>query len=267
MSEARYWNGVSDAWQATDRDHLWRGLSDALHLRLLRAWGLLPARGVVLKTDLFDEAATGRLGRALAAQASPLLGMDLSLRTVQAAARQAPQAALLVADVRALPLASGSVNTIISNSTLDHLSDVAQIHAALVELARVLADEGTLLVTLDNPQHPLLWLRQRLPWKVLHGLGLVPYRLGPTLSLAELSAACRSAGLTVAQTGAIVHGPRVLAVQVGRLLHRVGVRASPAYERAFAAWEGLARWPTRLATGRFVAVLALKALAGLPREA
>lgn len=253
-----YWDQVADAWRASDRDQLWRSLSDAIHLHLLDEWAAWPVGAVALKTDLFDEAASGRLGRELAARATLLVGMDLSPYTAQAAARRAPQAALLVADVRSLPLADSVVDAIISNSTLDHLDSGAEIRATLLELTRVLADGGSLLVTLDNPQQPLVWLRQRLPWTLLHRLRLAPYRYGPTLALAELTAACRCAGLTVVETGALVHCPRVLAIWIGRALHRLGVRHSAGYERLFLLWERLGRWPTRLATGRFVAVLARK---------
>lgn len=258
MSAMRYWDRIADAWRASHRDQLWRSLSDAIHLRLLDEWAAWPVGGVVLKTDLFDEAASGRLGRELACRAALLVGMDLSPHTAQAAARQAPQAALLVADVRSLPLADSVMDAIISNSTLDHLDSAAQIRATLLELARVLVDGGRLLVTLDNPQQPIIWLRQRLPWRLLHRLGLAPYRYGPTLPLAELMAACRCAGLTVVETGALVHCPRVLAIWIGRVLRRLGVRHSAAYERIFLSWERLGHWPTRLATGRFVAVMAHK---------
>ena len=258
MSEAAYWDDVAVAWQRADRDHLWRTASDALHIRLLRDWGLLPAHGAVLKTDLFDEAAVGGLGRALAADAALFVGLDISLQTARAALAHLGSGAVLVADVRALPLAAASVDLIVSDSTLDHLSSATAIEAAIVGLARTLRPGGRLLATLDNPQHPVLWLRQRLSWRWLHRLGLVPYQVGATLSLRQLEAACRAAGLSVTRSGTLMHGPRVLAVWLGKLLRRASPQVQRAYARLMLRFECLGRLPGRLATGRFVAVLATK---------
>lgn len=258
MSRAQYWEGVAQEWRQTDRDRLWRSVSDAIHLRLLRAWGVLPAQGLVLKTDLFDEAATGALGRALAAGSQRLVGIDVSPTTARAAHAHLPGAAVLVADVQAVPFAEGSLDLIISDSTLDHFPDSSAIQATLVHLARLLRPGGKLWVTLDNPQHPVLWLRQRLPWVWLHRLGLVPYQLGATLSLTELAAVCGNVGLTVERAGVFMHCPRVLAVWLGRLLQHVPEGIQRAYQRAMLALECLSTWPGRQVSGRFVAVLAVK---------
>jgi len=258
MSRAHYWEGVAQEWRRTDRDQLWRSASDAIHLHLLRAWGVLPARGLVLKTDLFDEAATGALGQALAAESRQLVGIDISATTAHAAATHLPGVAVLVADVQALPLAEGSLDLIVSDSTLDHLPDARAIAATLAHLAGLLRPGGKLWVTLDNPQHPVLWLRQHLPWGWLHRLGLVPYRLGATLSLTELGAACREVGLDTERTGAFMHCPRVLAVWLGRLLQHAPTGIQHAYQGALLAHERLSSWPGQRFTGRFVAVLAVK---------
>jgi hypothetical protein len=58
---------------------------------------------------------------------------------------------------------------------------------------------------------------------------------------------------------AIVHCPRVLAVLAGNLLDRVGsAQAKRRYTRLIARFEGLAKLPTRYASGHFVAALAVK---------
>jgi len=257
LPSALYWESVGDTWQALGRDRLWRHASDDLHLQLLRGWDVDTQVGVTLKTDLFDEAATGELGGALVAEAGHLIGIDTAMNTVRAAARRLPTASLLVADVRALPIAPGALDLIVSNSTLDHLARQEEIVTAIRGLAAALAPGGHDLLTLDNPQHPLLWLRARASW--LQRVGLVPYRTGPTLSQAALVQACQGAGLTVLHTGTLCHCPRVLAVWVGRLLERRSAATQQAYRRAVLAFERLAAWPTHLITGRFVAVLACTA--------
>jgi len=257
MNSPAYWEGVACAWQARWRDRLWRSVSDAQHLLLLRRWGVDTHVCYALKTDLFDEAATGALGQALAADATCLLGIDLAMTTVRAAAQRLRPGSLLVADVRALPLASDSIGLVVSNSTLDHLDTPEEIMSAIRELARVLAADGHLLVTLDNPQHPLLWLRARTPW-LGRRLGLVPYSTGATLSMSALARACADAKLTVIASGTLCHSPRVLAVWVGRFLKSRSRVAQRAYHRALLAFERLAQWPTHLLTGRYVAVLATK---------
>jgi len=255
-SNAAYWDSVADEWRDPARGRLWRKLSDAIYIRAMENWQLLPTTGTVLKTDLFDEALAGDLGRALAAKARLFIGLDVSVRTISAAMSHVPTLAAIVADVRALPVAEGTIDLLVSGSTLDHLQTPDEICLAIVALGRALAPAGRLIVTLDNPQHPLLWLRQRLPWRWLRRLRLVPYQVGATLSLAELAAACRQAGLIVERQGTWMHCPRVLAVWLGQLLNSANSGLQAVFIRSIVLFERLANWPTHLVTGRFVAVLA-----------
>lgn len=224
------------------------------HLNLVRRWSGARARGRVLKTDLFEEALgpdafltdlDGRL----------VVGMDISpTLTREARGRDGEaRARYLAADVRHLPFADGSFDLILSPSTLDHFTDPADLPRSLRELARVLAPDGALIVTLDNRQNifdPVLRLAIRL--------GRVPYAIGRAYTVGELRAALTAAGLTVRETTAILHNPRLVATGAVALANRLGwpplVRL---VRRALTTAQRLegTRWQYR--TGSFVAALAV----------
>ena len=87
--------------------------------------------------------------------------------------------------------------------------------AALRELRRVLAAGGTLVVSLDNLANPLVAVRNALPFRWLHGIGLVPHYVGATCRPRELQRLLAGAGFDVNATTAIMHVPRVIALAVG----------------------------------------------------
>ncbi|MBK7977395.1 MAG: methyltransferase domain-containing protein [Deltaproteobacteria bacterium] len=95
--------------------------------------------------------------------ASRLVGVDLSVPALACARERAPQppapgtarARYLAADVTALPVASRSVDVVVSFETIEHVADV---DAYLAELTRVLKDDGT--VTLSTPNR-----RFSSPWR------------------------------------------------------------------------------------------------------
>lgn len=189
------------------------------HFDLVRRWGGLPASGRVLKTDLFEEATGPDAFLAdLARGGATAVGMDLSPAVVRRArARYGDAHRYVVSDVRRLPFAPGSFALIVSPSTLDHFADPDDLGRALRELVRMLAPGGRLIVTLDNRQNvldPLLRLATRL--------GMTPYRLGRSYSIAELTAELERAGVRVEGTTAILHNPRLLAVAGVRLTRRLG---------------------------------------------
>ena len=63
-------------------------------------------------------------------------------------------------------------------------------------------------------------MRNRLPYRLLKRLGVIPYYMGVTLSRAELVRALESIGFKVADSTVIVHSPRVLAIWAGSFLGR-----------------------------------------------
>lgn len=212
----------------------------------------------MLKTDLFEEAVSAH--HPLLDLGEQAMGIDLSLRTARFARRRAPSAArsrLLVADLRALPLASNSLPGILSGSSLDHFSERPHLVEGLRELARVLAPGGTLLLTLDNPHNPVVWLRNRLPFGLLERLGFVPYFVGVTLTRAEAERELAAAGLRVVERRAVAHAPRVPAIWAAKAVAWLGLGEEPLV--AFlVAFERLAGWPTRFLTGYYLAFRAIK---------
>jgi SAM-dependent methyltransferase len=74
-------------------------------------------------------------------------------------------------DVRKLEFADGWFDLIFSNSTLDHFATRAEIVESIAGFARLLAPGGYLLITLDNPQNPVVWCRNLLPQRPLEAAG------------------------------------------------------------------------------------------------
>ena len=110
---AKYWDRVATAWLGRG-ESTWRRYCDGLHGELLRCfweeWGRAKGLGIVLKTDLFDEAVgEGLVGGEgpLAGTGTRIVGVDISPEIVQKAAERNPQLEAVVADVRQLPFATG----------------------------------------------------------------------------------------------------------------------------------------------------------------
>lgn len=242
-SRASYWGQVADRL-GPGVPPSWRHYSDAVNARLVSQW--LPGdTGRCLKTDLFDEAFTGGF---LPPAAGRTFGVDVSRAIAGRARERRPDLLPVATDVRQLPFRDRTFDTVISTSTLDHFEDESQIPRSLRELHRVLTPSGRLLVTLDNPHHPIVALRSRGAglWQ---RLGLIPYEMGPSLSASGLRQALESVGFTVEHAGATQHVPRLLLTALGRQAHVALIHAAMRL-------EGLDRLPTRYLTGQFVCALA-----------
>lgn len=263
-----HWNAVADEW-TVPQPRLWRAHSDAVNSLLLARW--LPEKRVarLLKTDLFDEAVSAGLFHSLDRAARQVVGIDVSQPINAAAAAQYPSLDTVLSDVRALAFADGTFDVVASISTLDHFRSDAEVEHALREIARVMRPGGTLVITVDNLGNPLVALRNRLPFRVVHWLGLVPYFVGRTYTVCDLEAILRSVAFDVEDRCALVHAPRVLAAAAARAIDRSGSeRLRAAFLRGLMAWERLDLLPTRFATGHFVAVRAVKRPAlGVARQA
>ena len=232
-----YWDEVAaqddalpDGWRRHARD---------AHLALFSRWVGVPS-GRWLKTDLFEERQPTRaLLREL--RSARWVGADVSRATVQASGIQPA----VTADVRCLPFADGAFDGVLSTSTLDHFADASSIEVALVELRRVTASGGHLVLTLDNPQNPLVRVRNALPHGIARRTGLVPFAVGATLGLDDGAAALARSGFDVVDATTLLHAPHV----VGTRLARNAVwerRALPWFDRAASTRAG--RY-----TGHFVA--------------
>jgi len=240
-------------------NQLWRAYSDAVNTAFLTRF--LPKRQIdcLLKTDLFDEALSDGLYPHLSHQARSVVGIDLSMPTVQTAGSRYPDLRALAADVRCLPFADNRFDVIISNSTLDHFKSRGEILASLRELNRVLRNGGQLLLTLDNLANPIVALRNALPFRLLNRIGLVPYYVGPTFGPRGLLRVLRQAGFDTQDVVALMHSPRAIAVALARLFEKY---ATPETHRRFLrfllGFEHLSRCPTRFVTGYYVAAHAKK---------
>ncbi|HEX7880939.1 MAG TPA: methyltransferase domain-containing protein, partial [Candidatus Eisenbacteria bacterium] len=109
-----HWQDVAGHWRDTLPERLWRAHADRVNADWLAA--RLPARPVttLLKTDLFDEAATGGLYPLLSRHARVVVGMDISSTTARGAGQRARGIAATCADARRLPFADGSFDVVVS---------------------------------------------------------------------------------------------------------------------------------------------------------
>ena len=255
-----YWDERALAGSAHFAFPLWRRYCDQLHSRWLLSWLEGRTFAKVLKTDLFDEALGDGLVDVLLSLSLPggeCHGVDISPVIVAQAQKRHPSLRVHCGDVRCLPLAADQFDLILSDSTLDHFEHPADLQAALAELHRVMAPGGLLAITLDNPQHPLLALRNRCTGAWMGRSAVLPYVVGHTLGLRQLSRALRGLGFGLLCDGHLMHAPRLLALHLSRLLPADGLMAR-GYLQALLGFECLARLPTAPFSGHFVAVLARK---------
>jgi SAM-dependent methyltransferase len=254
---ARYWEEAIHRVRDADPGGAWYPYMRRVYGALIRDW-MPAAGGALLKTDLFEEAVSPQ--HPMLDLGAGGIGVDLSLRTARFARRRqgtGRSSRLAVADLRALPLADGSLAGVLSGSSLDHFGERAELVAGLRELARVLAPGGTLLLTLDNPHNPVVWLRNRLPFALLERLGFVPYFVGVTLTRAEAERELAATGLRVVDRRVVAHAPRAPAIWLSRAMARLGT-SGERLTALLAACEALAALPTRRWTGYYLAFRAVK---------
>ena len=257
LKESQYWDAVGRVWKEDHPDSLWRAHSDAVNAALLERWLGDVRVERLLKTDAFDEACSQGLFRLLASRAKSVISIDISTATFIAAQARHPTLRGAVADVRRLPFDDGIFDVIVSNSTLDHFSSLAELEAALGELHRVLRPGGRLFLTLDNPLNPFVALRNALPFAWLNRFGLVPYFVGATCGPGRLRRMLQRAGFEANEVSAVLHCPRSLAVALARMM-TTGSTTSRRFLICLMAFERLARWPTRFLTGYYTAINATK---------
>ena len=253
------WEGFPGTYQAQGPQRLWRSHSDAVNEALVARWWPVGQIETLLKTDLFDEAVGEGLSPLLSSRATSVFYTDLSLEVHQMARRRHSSLHTVVADVRRLPFARDAFHGIVSNSTLDHFQFLDDLLASLKELFRVLRPGGQMILTFDNLTNPVILLRNRIPFRLLKRLKIVPYYVGVTLGPHQLEHLLKEDGFEVLEVDAIMHCPRVLAIMMARLLEKRGVLWTQRFFlRVLMAFEGLSRLPTRFLTGYFIAIKAVK---------
>ena len=166
---------------------------------------------------------------------------------------------MVCSDTRNIAFKSDFFDQIISNSTLDHFPFKKDIIVSLKELWRIMKPGGTLVITLDNPSNPVVFLRNLSPYRLLKLFGIIPFYMGVTLSKPQLIRALESSGFTVHGNTAIIHSPRILAIWTGYIVDRIGSERIKVYfHRVLRILERLEKFPMRYRTGYFVAVKAIK---------
>lgn len=251
-----YWDQILQAFHRPTPFDPWYAYMQRVYGRLVATW--LPASGLGLKTDLFEEAITPH--HVLGALGPGSIGIDWSWEIVQAARKRLGKAYhVVVADLRHLPLRTASLGRILAASSLDHFVDKRDIAVALTELARVLRPGGALVVTFDNPHNPVVSLRNRLPFAWLHRMGIVPYYVGATYDRAEAQRVLSSLGLQVRATSAVAHAPRAPAIWLATLAARLRrPDVCRLVEWLLDRCEAMERLPTRYRTGYYLALGAEK---------
>jgi SAM-dependent methyltransferase len=185
-----------------------------------------------------------------------VVGIDVSPEVVAAADQRHRDLAGTVSDVRALPFECETFDAVVSNSTLDHLEGAEEVATALGEIHRVIRPGGRLVLTVDNPYHPLVAARNALPAALAAAIRPTPYPSAWTCGPDTLGDLLRRAGFQVLETTAILHFPRVIAAVAGAL--HAGLAQSRRVSATFRRAERLERWPTRFLTGHFIATLAVR---------
>jgi SAM-dependent methyltransferase len=227
-----------------------------VHQEWIRTSTANRSRGVVLKTDLFEEAyGADRVFDDLFPDMGLAIGMDLSHRTALAATRRhAPAFRSIVCDARLLAFPSASMDLLVSPSTLDHFESTKDIVESLDELARVLRPGGVLLISLDNPRNPLYHL---LRW--FSRRGWTPYPLGQTVSLPSLTGMLTERGFRIEGTRYLIHNPRGISTVLFLAFRKVlGRFASVPIRGLLGGFALLGKLPSRSLTGCFLAVSAIR---------
>jgi SAM-dependent methyltransferase len=248
----RLWDDVADNEQATwYLDPLVAAQKKAANLNLFRRWIKASRVGTILKTDLFEEANGSDEVLSGLSECTCVIGMDIAPNMVARAKRRytAANALFLATDVQQIALASGVIDVVFSNSTLDHFSSEDQFTQSLQDLSRVLRPGGTIIITLDNPMNPLytaLKLSGRIGW--------TPFKMGYTTSLSGLVAALDKVGIEVIATDYMIHNPRLVSTTLFLVVRRVlGRFADRPIRLLLSAFGLLDRLPTRSYTSCFIA--------------
>lgn len=164
MNYSKIWDDVSRRMKKSHLESNFAAYKSDEYLRIISKWCGSLAGKKVLKTDLFEECyEVDRFSDKLGC--GNVYGIDVSKGMATNAKRKNRALMLVAADIRRIPFKDRTFDIIISNSTLDHLK-LKDVRPAVKELRRVLKDDGTLVLTIDNKYNPVysagLWAGNRL---------------------------------------------------------------------------------------------------------
>jgi SAM-dependent methyltransferase len=251
-----YWDEIVTGIQDSHPMEAWRAYMYQVYLNLIQNWLSIPGK-TALKTDLFEEAVSPHapffnLG-------DRAVGLDISWKVVRSARARIASSSdrLLAADLRHIPLLSEKVDCILSGSSLDHFSEASDLNQGLSELARILRPGGILVLTLDNPHNPLVWMRNHLPYRMLNKIGIVPYYVGKTLDKKSAKVKLESLGFSVSEIRSVAHVPRAPAIWMVRVAERFRWKTDW-MKTFFQSFEQIGNWPTAYLSGYYLAIRAVK---------
>lgn len=116
-----------------------------------------------------------------------------------------------------------------------------------------------MILTMDNPENPIVALRNGLPFSFLNRLGITPYYVGATCTAGELRRLLEKTGFAIQEDTTLMHCPRVIAVALAGLLDKFAPPAlSLCFLRVLMSFEWLRGLPTHRLTGHFIAVRVIK---------
>ncbi len=271
--EAEHWGQVARGWPGKGyANELLAEHKRKAHLDLVARWAEVTSNQRILKTDLFEEAfGADQFLFDLAQVNNNVIGMDISAEIAGQAKRVSKKYRVkggeyLCCDVRKLPFRDNCIDLVISDSTLDHFPSETDIITSLKELGRVLRVGGTLILTIDNKGNltypPYVFIRLWMK------LGLSPYFIGRTLSLARLRHTLEEIGLSLEGSTAILHYPHPdgLVRWLERSLRRLSRgKLDNAIRKSLVLLERLEGSRIRYLTGRYIAVKAVKRRASWAR--
>ncbi len=157
----------------------------------------------LLKTDLWDEAKNTEILRWAAEQGARPLAVDIAGGIVQQALRvlREHRPGFVVADIRAVPFRSASVDLVYSMGTIEHFLDSG---VAVREIFQVLKPGGTAIIGVPNKLDPFL---RPLLVALLQHWDLYAYGMEKSFTPRALRRLLESAGFQVRATSGILLMP------------------------------------------------------------
>lgn len=260
-----YWDSIVIKTRDSLNNDIWLAHSRWCYQRILETWLENSTNTIALKTDLYDEAVTPHnLIPLINQKYDHVIGTDISFEVAESARKRLSENGnhrpnILVTDTKNQAFQDNTFDRILSNSTLDHFKHTDDLLKSLKELRRILKPDGILIITLDNPLNPVVFIRNHLPYRLLKKFGIISFYVGATLSRPKLVKTLEAMDFRIEKETVIIHSPRIIALKIGALIER---SKSGEWKRFYITllrlFECLKALPTRDFTGYFVAVKAIK---------